>query len=724
MADGRLFLFGAPRLEPAEGLEPLASRKGLALLAYLAAHDAPQTRATLATLLWPEHDQAGAHANLRRTLYRARRAVGRGPLAVTPTHLGLRRCAGLWVDLWALGDRLASFERHDPASPAGGEALRAAAALHHSELLEGFDLAACTRFEEWASFERNAPTRALTAALERRAEASLHAGEAGEAVEAARRWLARAPLSEAANRMLMRALAAAGEPAAALERYEGLRRMLDQELAVAPDPSTDAIRDAIRAGLPLPSASPSAAPSAAPVAAPVAAPEVRYVRSGDVHIAYQVVGTGPIDLLVAPGFVSHLEHIWRSAPLRQALSRLASRSRLILFDRRGVGLSDRVGVPPTLAHTAKDLGTVLDAVGSHGAVLFGFSEGGPAAALFAALHPERVRGLVLYGTMARGLRAPDHPWALEEAQFDTWLARLVARWGKPVPHEAFAPSRVDDRELWTWYAELLRLGSSPGAVRGVLGALKTLDIRPLLPWIETPTLVLHRVGDRIVHIGAGRHLAARLPRSRRVELEGDDHWWWLGDADALLLAVERFLDERTGASAGTPLVTLLCALPGSASRGAMARDPAFEAVAAREGGIPLDAPVAGILDPGDAAGAGAVPAAARDDGAGPRWAQFDDPLQALRCAQELAGAPSDPPPRVGVHCGVHAGRRGGVRTGPGTEPGPCSQRALEAAAAARPGETLVTARVQAFGAATGFSFEPRRPANDDVASRGPWWALR
>lgn len=676
MADGRLFLFGAPRLEPADGLEPLASRKGLALLAYLAAHVAPQTRATLATLLWPEHDQAGAHANLRRTLYRARRAVGRQPLAVTPTHLALRRSAGLWVDLWAFGERLASWSRHAPSSPAGGEALRAAAALHHGELLEGFDLAACVRFEEWASFERNALTRALTAALERRAEASLHAGDAGEAVEAARRWLARAPLSEAANRMLMRALAAVGEPAAALERYEGLRRMLDQELAVAPDASTDALRDAIRAGLPLPSAPSSAAPAAAP--------EVRYVRSGDVHIAYQAVGKGPIDLLVVPGFVSHLEHIWRSAPLRKALSRLASRSRLILFDRRGVGLSDRVGVPPTLAHTAKDVGTVLDAVGSRSAVLFGFSEGGPAAALFAALHPERVRGLVLYGTMARGLRAPDHPWAFDEAQFDTWLARLVARWGKPVPHEAFAPSRVDDRELWTWYAELLRLGSSPGAVRGVLGALKTLDIRPLLPWVETPTLVLHRTGDRIVGIGAGRHLAAHLPRSRSVELEGDDHWWWLGDADAFLLAVERFLDERTEASAGDPLVTVLCALPGSADRGA----------------------------------------AVRDDGAGPRWVQFDDPLQALRCAQELAEAPSGPPPRLGVHCEVRGGRHGGVGTGPGPEPGPCAERALEAAAAARPGETLVTARAQAFGAATGFTFEPRPPAHDGEASRGPWWALR
>jgi pimeloyl-ACP methyl ester carboxylesterase len=428
------------------------------------------------------------------------------------------------------------------------------------------------------------------------------------------------------------------------------------------------------------------------------------------------VGAGPIDLLVAPGFVSHLEHIWRSVPLRATLSRLAGRSRLILFDRRGVGLSDRVGAPPTLAHTAHDLGTVLDAVGSRSAVLFGFSEGGPAAALFAALHPERVRGLLLYGTMARGLRTKDHPWALEEAQFDTWLAQLVARWGKAVPHEAFAPSRVGDRALWTWYAELLRLGSSPGAVRGVLGALKTLDIRPLLPWVEAPTLVLHRTGDRIVRIGAGRYLAAHLPRARLVELDGDDHWWWLGNAGALLDNVERFLDERAAASPGTPLVSVLCALPASAAGGTAALAPIFEQLVAREGGTPLDRGAA--PQPGDAARASDAAAAARQHGDGPRWAEFGDPLRALRCARGLAeaGDRSGASPRLGVHCGPATPRGAGPET--------CAGAALAAATAARPGETLVTARAQAFGAATGFTFGPRRSAAGDGPSPGPWWALR
>jgi pimeloyl-ACP methyl ester carboxylesterase len=194
--------------------------------------------------------------------------------------------------------------------------------------------------------------------------------------------------------------------------------------------------------------------------------------------------------------------------------------RLVLLDRRGIGLSDRVGFNPSVDATAQDIGTVLDAAGSRRVVLFGASEGGPACIKFAADHPDRVAGLVLFGSLAKGSAASDYPHALQASQYDAWLRQLVAVWGGPAGIETFAPSLSCDSQARAWWAGLLRAASSPGAIKGVLEALRDMDVRHLLGRISVPTLVLHRHGDRAVRIGAGRHLAshiaqARISRARR-----------------------------------------------------------------------------------------------------------------------------------------------------------------------------------------------------------------
>ena len=264
---------------------------------------------------------------------------------------------------------------------------------------------------------------------------------------------------------------------------------------------------------------------------------------GGLHLAYQVVGNGPIDILLVPGFVSHVERIWEEPRSRSLLTALSKMGRLILFDRRGVGLSDRVGAPPTVEATADDLMTVMDAAGSGRVLLIGISEGGPSCIRFAAEHPQRLAGLVLYGSLAKGARSRDYPFVLTRAQYERWLQKLVKDWGGPTGIEIFAPSLVGDRQAEGWWSGLLRAASSPGAIKAVLEALRDTDVRTQLPLVRAPTLVLHRHDDRAVRIEAGRHLATSIPGARFVELDGSDHWLWAGDQVVALQHIRQFADR-------------------------------------------------------------------------------------------------------------------------------------------------------------------------------------
>ncbi|WP_245489178.1 alpha/beta hydrolase, partial [Mesorhizobium sp. M7D.F.Ca.US.004.03.1.1] len=240
-------------------------------------------------------------------------------------------------------------------------------------------------------------------------------------------------------------------------------------------------------------------------------PRTRYVAVDGIHIAYQTVGSGPADIVLVPGFISHVERIWEDRSCCAWLNAVSRLGRLILFDRRGMGLSDRVGARPTVEATARDILAVMDAAGSRKALLVGASEGGPGCIRFAVDHPDRLAGLVLWGSLAKGSHAPDYPFALTAAQYDLWQQRLLAGWGGPAEIETFAPSVANDRQARAWWAGLLRAASSPGAVAGLLQALRDADVRPLLSKVSAKTLVLHRTGDRAVRVEAGRYLAGRIP---------------------------------------------------------------------------------------------------------------------------------------------------------------------------------------------------------------------
>jgi class 3 adenylate cyclase len=272
--------------------------------------------------------------------------------------------------------------------------------------------------------------------------------------------------------------------------------------------------------------------------------KTRYAKSGEVHIAYQVVGEGPVDLVLVQGWVWNLELFWEDPGWSAFCERLASFSRLILFDKRGTGLSDRVSVRemPTLEERMDDVRAVMDAVGSESAFILGISEGGPMSALFAASRPERTRGLVLYGSFPRITRSVDYPWGFGPDQLEPLLELAPRTWGDGTfSGGLLAPSQLPER--LPFFARLEREGASPGAVIAVIRMVAQIDVRGALPSISIPTLIIHRDGDAIAPIEGARYMAERIPGARLVELTGE-HSPIAGDTDAILDEIEEFVSGQ------------------------------------------------------------------------------------------------------------------------------------------------------------------------------------
>src|SRR3954452_20028562 len=303
-------------------------------------------------------------------------------------------------------------------------------------------------------------------------------------------------------------------------------------------------------------------------------PKTRYAHNGDVSIAYQVVGDGPVDLIFVPGFVSHLKIAWEVEMFARPLRRIASFARLILYDKREQGLSDRLGRPPTLEQSMEDLRTVLDAAGSERAALFGISEGGPMSILLAATYPERVSHLALYGTYARFTRAPDYPQGLPDLVFDDWRRLITNEWHEAPAMAALAPSLVGDAEAARSWGRFIRAGTSPGGAIALLELYRDMDVREALPLISQPTLILTRAGDQAVWPSAGRYLADRIPGARYVEVPGVDHAFPVGDTDVILDEVEEFVTgERQAPRPERVLSTVLFTdIVGSTQRAATLGD--------------------------------------------------------------------------------------------------------------------------------------------------------
>ena len=269
--------------------------------------------------------------------------------------------------------------------------------------------------------------------------------------------------------------------------------------------------------------------------------QVRYAQSGDTSIAYRVTGEGTLDVVLVPGAFTHLEHMQLEPRAVRFSQRLASFARLITFDKRGTGLSDRAVAIPTLEQRMDDVRAVMDAVGSERAALIGVSEGGPMSMLFAATYPERTIALVLYGTFARGSWAEDYPWARRDEEREAYLTAMRNAWGTGMSIERYVPSLAGDSAFRQWWAALERTAVSPGAAVALARMNAEIDARHVLDAIRVPTLVVHRTGDRVARVEHGRYIAERVPGAKYVELPGEDHVPIAGDMDRMLDEIEEFL---------------------------------------------------------------------------------------------------------------------------------------------------------------------------------------
>jgi class 3 adenylate cyclase len=282
-------------------------------------------------------------------------------------------------------------------------------------------------------------------------------------------------------------------------------------------------------------------------------PKTQYAKSGDVRIAYQVVGQGPFDLVFVPGFISNLDVAWEEPQRARVWTRLASFARLIMFDKRGTGLSDRTVGVPTLEERMDDVRAVMDAVGSQRAALFGISEGGAMSVLFAATYPERTRALVLYGTYGHF-----RSWVLPPDRIEAALDRMEKNWGTGESLHLFAPSVASDETFKLSWARFERLGASPSAVVALMRMNSEIDIRPILPSIRVPTFIIHRQGDVRVNVEAGRFMARQIPNAKYLEVPGSDHTLWTGETERILDEVEEFLTgSRSAIESDRVLATVL-----------------------------------------------------------------------------------------------------------------------------------------------------------------------
>jgi pimeloyl-ACP methyl ester carboxylesterase/class 3 adenylate cyclase len=422
-------------------------------------------------------------------------------------------------------------------------------------------------------------------------------------------------------------------------------------------------------------------------------PETRYAKSGDVNIAYQVVGSGPPDLVFVMGWVSNVDEFWTEPSFARFLTRLASFSRLIVFDKRGTGLSDRVNESalPTLEQRMDDVRAVMDAVGSQRAALLGISEGGAMCALFAATYPERTTGLMMFGAYPVRCRTAEYPWGPSSEEHDQFVAQVRAQWGGPVGLDARMPSMARDDRFRQWWTRYLVHSASPGAAVTLLRMNAQIDVRNVLPAIRVPSLIMHRSGDRSLPVEGARYMAQRIPGAKYIEFPGDDHIPWVGDQDAVLDEIEEFLTGmRHGPEPDRVLATVMFTdIVGSTERAAALGDrkwrdllESYYALARRELGHWRGKEI-------DTAGDGF-------------FASFDGPARAVRCAraigQDAKSIGLDI--RAGLHTGeveVMGGKVGGIAVHIGAR----------VASHAAPGEVLVSNTVKDLVAGSGIRFEDR-----------------
>ncbi len=422
-------------------------------------------------------------------------------------------------------------------------------------------------------------------------------------------------------------------------------------------------------------------------------PKTKYAKSGDVYVAYQVTGNGPVDMVWAPGTVSHLDLDWDLPPKARFIEKLSGFCRLMRFDKRGTGLSDRPQRPANLEQRTDDIRAVMDATGSERATIFGVSEGSSMACLFAATYPDRTRSLIVWGGQARWVQTEDYPWGLSPGEYAKLIDHVREHW--PSVEYLIGPGaglgRDVDPAVLDWFLHASQVSASPSAVAALEEMNAEIDIRAILPVIRVPTLVMNRTSDPVAHVEAARDVAARIPGARFLEFPGETHSMYAIEPDRVLAAIEEFVTgTRSKAIADRFLTTILFVDIVRSTEHALARgDAAWRDLLERYYGLARREIVGFDGIEVDTAGDGLL-------------ARFDGPTRAIRCALAICDSVGDL--RLQVRAGVHtgevehiAGKLGGIAVHIGAR----------VAAQAGAGEVLVSTTVKDLVAGSGLQFEDR-----------------
>jgi len=420
-------------------------------------------------------------------------------------------------------------------------------------------------------------------------------------------------------------------------------------------------------------------------------PTARYAKSGDTNIAYVTHGDGPLDIVWVPTWISQCEHLFAEPTIAAEFDRLASFSRVIVFDRRGSGLSDPMLGAPTLEEQMDDVLAVMEATESEHAAVIGSLEGGPMAALFAATHPDRTQALVLYATFARATWAPDYTWTWTTEERDAAGEQLVANWGQGLTTGAVAPSRMDDPAFREWAARLERLAASPATIAKIIKLIGEFDVRRVLPSIRVPTLVAHRRDDTFINFEHALYFAEHIPDARLLELEGSDSLFSIGDNDVFLGEVEEFLtgtrhEREPDRMLATVLFTDICKSTERAAEMGDARwrnllerhDTLARLAFDRHRGSEVKRTGDGFL------------------------ATFDGPARAIRCAASLAEGVQSL--GIEIRSGLHTGECEVMNDDVGGLAVHIGARVMGAAA---PSEVLVSSTVKDLVVGSGIEFQDR-----------------
>jgi pimeloyl-ACP methyl ester carboxylesterase/DNA-binding SARP family transcriptional activator len=530
-------LFGVPCIYRGGQKSVFRRKKTLLLFTYLLVEVKTHSRSQLASLLWPDLQQSLSLKYLRHSLYEIRKLLPELELESNRQFVSVVRAPKLSVDLWMLEEELSRSGSERNLQTMDQDLIDSLG----RELLEGVWLdEELDLYANWLYSVRESFRRKASQLFARVCRGFAGPDEREEQLTILNKWKSIDEYEEGVYDQIVRLYLNGGERTSAVREYRSYANKVRDELGLE---MGEILSQRLKTLLEAEDS--ESFPPMEGSALSGNLPNLKYMDCGDEYICYQRFGEGAIPLLIVPGFMSHLEINWDNTELRRFFETLAMSFDVVMFDRRGMGASDRMSSAATSEQVVEDIVALLDHIGVHKINVFGISEGGSPSIEFAAKHPDRVNRLILYGTAPKFLRCDNWQWGLTEEQFEKWKGQMIAAWGDGSTIAKFAPSKKKNIDQVSWWGKCMRMSSSPSEVEKVIETMKCLDVRASLAAVTAPTLICHKQGDQVVRSDVARSLQQKIPNARLSLLAGSDHWFWTEDACVLLDEIAAFLLEPT-----------------------------------------------------------------------------------------------------------------------------------------------------------------------------------